>query len=100
PVQAFVRECCALEAGAEINVVELFGMWKDWCEGEGKDHPGQKNHFSRDLRAAYPAIETCQRGQRAIEKRFRVFTGIRRRHATDLEDEEGEEADIADSPAG
>jgi putative DNA primase/helicase len=99
PVQAFVRESCTLEPGAEINVEELFGMWKGWCEREGRDHPGPVNHFSRDLRAAYPAIGTGQR-RRDRGERFRVFTGIRRRCASDEDDEAGEEADLHDGEAG
>jgi putative DNA primase/helicase len=74
PVGAFLREWCAVRAGAEVKVTELFEAWGFWCAEQGREQPGTQTVFGRDLRAAAPRIATPQRGTGA--DRYRVFQGI------------------------
>ena len=54
---------------------QLFGAWQDWCSTQGRDHPGTKQTFGRDLRAACPAIKLTQ--PRDEGNRYRLYQGIR-----------------------
>jgi putative DNA primase/helicase len=64
PVRAFVRECCVVADGVElrsedaaVQVRELFGRWKCWCEEKGRRGPGDEQMFGRDLRSVVPFLE-------------------------------------------
>lgn len=56
PVGAFLRERCIIEPGRRISCERLYTAWRDWCQKQGRDHPGNIQWFGRDLRAAVPAI--------------------------------------------
>lgn len=74
PVAAFVRACCETKPGASVEVGELYAAWKRWCEEEGREHPGTKQTFGRDLSAAVAGIRIAQPRQR--DRRVRVYEGI------------------------
>jgi putative DNA primase/helicase len=74
PLGAFVREKCEL-GEHEIEVNSLFYAWREWCETQGRDHPGTIQSFGRDLRAVCPRLATRQEGKRGEQKRF--YIGIR-----------------------
>lgn len=75
PVGAFVRECCAVEPGAEIPTSALYDRWRKWCQGRGQEHITTEQVFGRDLRAAVPGLATAAR--RSGDERWRVYVGIR-----------------------
>jgi putative DNA primase/helicase len=73
PIRAFVREECDVGSDYETEVDVLYGAFKVWAENNGHAKK-TKQVFGRDLRAAYPAIRSAQRGR--IETRYRVYPGI------------------------
>jgi putative DNA primase/helicase len=74
PIAAFVREKC--EKGPfEISVDRLFRAWCEWCSDQGRDRPGTKQTFGRDLRAACPGLKVTQ--PRHGDERERAYQGIR-----------------------
>lgn len=77
PVGAFVRDECLIGQGHTIRVDGLYQAWKTWCEDGGRDHPGTKQRFARDLRAAVPGLHTTQ-PRAAGGSRYRAFEGISR----------------------
>jgi putative DNA primase/helicase len=56
PVGAFVRDCCKVGAGCQVEKAALYERWKTWCQVQGRDHPGDAATFGRNLRAAVPLI--------------------------------------------
>jgi putative DNA primase/helicase len=60
PVGAFVRELCKVAPGCQIERSILFDAWKRWCEGQGREHPGDSATFGRNLRAVVPALGDAQ----------------------------------------
>ncbi|MBQ0877467.1 NTP-binding protein [Streptomyces sp. RT42] len=52
PIRAFLADWCHLDPEASTPKDELYEAWRDWCRTEGRDHPGTKPTFSRDLFAA------------------------------------------------
>jgi putative DNA primase/helicase len=75
PVGAFVRERCEIGAAYTVGVDEIFDAWKTWCEAQGRDHPGTKQTFGRDLRSALPELRMTQ--PRAGGERTRAYQGLR-----------------------
>jgi putative DNA primase/helicase len=74
PIGAFVRERCEIGATYTVDVEEIFGAWKTWCEAQGRDHPGTKQSFGRDLRSALPELKMTQIGPRG--ERERAYQGL------------------------
>ena len=74
PVGAFVRERCAVEPGMSVETGQMYAAWKSFCEDMGRDYPGTRASFGRDLHAAVPHLRTVQR--RIGEARERFYEGI------------------------
>lgn len=74
PAAAFVRDWCAVRPGLRVAVPDLFDAWGLWCKEQGRDQPGQRSVFGRDLKAAVPGITTSQ--VMVAGDRFRCFEGI------------------------
>ena len=74
PVGAFVRERCVVKPGLSVTPGELFDAWKAWCQEQGRDRPGTKQSFGRDLRAVVPGIVVKQ--HREAGPAVRVYEGI------------------------
>jgi putative DNA primase/helicase len=74
PVGAFVRDMCDVGPVFEIDKGLLFSAWKTWCSEEGRDRPGTKAVFTRDLRAAVPGL--FPRRLREGGQRRHVLQGI------------------------
>jgi putative DNA primase/helicase len=85
PTGAFLRECCEVAAGYEIQVKELFDRWKLWCDEKGRKEHGTEPVFGRDLRSVVPLLETRQRRTSAGVVRF--YEGVRLKQ-NDMMDEE------------
>ena len=52
----------------EVDVTKLYSSWRDWCDDQGRTHPGTKAVFGRDLHASVPGL--------SIHKRPRKYRGI------------------------
>ena len=74
PMGAFVRDRCVLDPAAEVDCGRLYTEWRDWCEDQGRDKPGTKQTFGRDLKAAVPALRVTQ--TRDGDTRLRMYQGI------------------------
>ncbi|MFF8533764.1 phage/plasmid primase, P4 family [Streptomyces sp. NPDC015532] len=57
PIRAFLADWCQLAPEASTPKDDLYEAWRDWCRTEGRDHPGTKPTFSRDLFAAGAGIK-------------------------------------------
>jgi putative DNA primase/helicase len=75
PIGAFIREKCEIGAGRTATIDQLFGAWCQWCQEQGRDKPGTKQTFGRDLRAACPGLKVTQ--PRYGDERERAYQGIR-----------------------
>jgi putative DNA primase/helicase len=75
PTGAFIREKCEIGAGHTATIDQLFGAWCQWCQEQGRDKPGTKQTFGRDLRAACPGLMVTQ--PRHGDERERAYQGIR-----------------------
>ena len=84
PIQSFVSDACVLAEGYKCEKDDLYKAWKEWCEREGRDHPGTKIGFSRQLHAAFPSIKRCQ--PRESGTRLSMYSGIGLRHPIDIGD--------------
>lgn len=80
PVRAFVDEQCVIHQTGEIQCVDLFNAWQDWCKVNGRRQSGTLQTFGRDLRAACSSIRTVQRRE---ANRARFYEGIRLRQPED-----------------
>jgi putative DNA primase/helicase len=58
PIGAFIRDICEVAPGRQVECGRLFEAWCQWCETQGRDHPGTVQSFGRDLLAACPAVTT------------------------------------------
>ena len=74
PVGAFLRERCEVGPGRSVECSGLYEAWKTWCDDQGRDHPGTRNTFGRDLRAAVPGLAVTQ--PRTEFGRVRMYEGI------------------------
>jgi putative DNA primase/helicase len=75
PVGEFVREKCQVGPEYQVERSALFNDWKQWCEEQGRDHPGDSSTFGRDLRAVVPSLGDSQ-PRTDTGDRVRVYTGI------------------------
>ena len=78
PMRSFVADKCVIGAVQQCDRDELFKAWKAWCEDQGRDHPGTKVGFGRQLSAAFPGVKRTQ--PRETGTRLNLYTGIRLRH--------------------
>lgn len=76
PIGAFIKECCELDPAAETDTDGMFNAWRQWCGEQGRDRPGSKASFGRDLLAALPALKKAQ-PRRGDGSRHRVYVGIK-----------------------
>jgi putative DNA primase/helicase len=74
PIATFLRDRCDIDPGRSIQVDELWKAWKEWCQDQGRDRPGTKQGFGRDLRAALPGLKVVQ--PREGSSRYRVYGGV------------------------
>jgi putative DNA primase/helicase len=57
PIGAFLRQRCFVKPGRTVEINHLFDAWCEWCKAEGRDHPGTKATFGKDLNAAVPGLK-------------------------------------------
>lgn len=88
PIRSFVADKCIISETADCDRDELYRIWREWCTDQGRDHPGAKVHFGRQLAAAFPAIKRTQ--PRESGTRLNLYSGIRIRAITDLDGRDDE----------
>jgi putative DNA primase/helicase len=81
PISAFVRERCYLDVHAKVKTSDLFNAWKNWCDANGREHPGTTQSFGRDLRSVIAGLTVTQ--NREGEDRARFYEGIKLRSPLD-----------------
>lgn len=82
PITQFIEDRCIVAEFAQIETGELYQAWRDWCEQEGREHPGSKATFGKMLRAAESSISTMQ--VRRDGKIVRIYDSIRLRRISDV----------------
>ncbi len=75
PIGAFVRDCCDIHWARSVMVDDIYKAWCDWCDEQGRDQPGTKQRFGRNLRTVLPQIKTAQ-SRNSIGGRDRTYSGI------------------------
>ncbi|HKQ50463.1 MAG TPA: phage/plasmid primase, P4 family [Phycisphaerae bacterium] len=78
PVAAFVRDRCVLGPQYEAYIEGLHDEWKEWCEENGRDHPGTRQTFGRDLIAALPGLRRSRPRDGELRRRAYVGIGLRK----------------------
>ncbi len=73
PIAEFVRERCIVGPEESAMIDDLFAAWKEWCEAEGRNHPGSRQGFGRQLKAAFPGLR-CRRNH--AKGRFYAGLGL------------------------
>src|SRR6266567_8759688 len=74
PIRSFAADRCEIRAGNSVPVDDLFKAWQTWSNAQGRGHPGTKQTFGRDLKAAFPGITTPQ-PRSPDGKRYRAYEG-------------------------
>lgn len=75
PISAFVRERCVTGAEESVPVDYLWKSWKRWCEDDNR-HPGTKQTFGRNLKAALPTIRRSKPRSEEGDERIPTYVGI------------------------
>ena len=57
---AWVRERAIVGDGLRVKCDDAFTDWKQWCELNNVERPGNSATFSRNLRAVVPELDTSQ----------------------------------------
>lgn len=74
PIGAFLAERCLIDPSLRTPVKTIYSDWKEWCEANGRDHPGDVQGFCRSLRAAVSTLEITR--PRVGGSRERQLVGI------------------------
>jgi putative DNA primase/helicase len=74
PVGAFLRQVCVVEPGRTVSCDQLYRAWREWCQSQGRDHPGTAQSLGRDLGAVVPGLRT--RRPRVDGTRVRMYEGL------------------------
>jgi putative DNA primase/helicase len=78
PVSAFLRDRCEIGDAYEASRESLYEAWRQWCEGQGREHASTKATFGRDLRAAVPRIKTTMpRDAAGVQRRMYQGVGLK-----------------------
>ncbi len=76
PIGAFIRDRCIVQPGQTVECGVLFEAWKLWCAEQGRDRPGTRQSFGRDLRAAVPGLRSKQPRDGGARTRFYEGIGL------------------------
>ena len=85
PIRTFVLEKCVIGDGYLCDRDELYKVWRAWCAENGRDHPGSKVTFGRQLSAAFPSIKRAQ--PRTAGTRLNMYSGARILASYEMQDE-------------
>lgn len=74
PIGSFIKQCCTIDPNRNVECGRLYRAWSAWCRSEGRDRPGTRQSFGRDLRSAVSGLWISQ--PRAEDGRERFYEGI------------------------
>ncbi len=74
PIGEFLRERCEIGPDYQVATAELYEQWRTWCGTTGRDHPGDKATFGRNLIAAVTTVNKSQ--LREGDRRVPTYKGI------------------------
>ena len=80
PVRSFADDCATVEPGAVWELDAAYRAYREWLSRSGVDNLPTKAQFSKDLLAAFPAVESKRRRNDNPEdkdNRRRILHGIR-----------------------
>lgn len=83
PISEFIAEKCIIGEAYQADRADLFEAWREWCKGQGMDHPGTMVRFGKLLSASVPGVGRSQ--PRDNGTRLNLYTGIRVRNVTDMQ---------------
>jgi len=75
PVGAFLRDRCMVGQGHGARCDVMYRAWCDWCQEQGRDHPGNTASFGRDLNAAVAGLRV-QNIRDTQGGRQRYYSGV------------------------
>jgi putative DNA primase/helicase len=76
PIAAFVRDRCDIAPTRCIRIDNLYAAWCAWCEEQGRDQPGIKQRFGRNLRTVLPQVKITNPRTGEAGKQERTYEGI------------------------
>jgi putative DNA primase/helicase len=76
PIGAFVRDRCSVGPEYAVDTGAIYKAWVIWCRQQNREHPGTKQAFGRDLRAAVPGLTITQPRDAKTHKQLRSYQGI------------------------
>jgi P4 family phage/plasmid primase-like protien len=79
PMTAFIRECCNIGPGIEVETKVLYEKWVEWCASIGQKRPNTAHWFAKDLRAACTSVSTYRTDRGGKDMRF--YRGIELKQA-------------------
>ncbi len=74
PIASFAADRLSIGRDESATVPAVYSAWCEWAEANGHDRPGTVAVMSRQLRSAFPALETSQLWNGG--NRVRIFRGI------------------------
>jgi putative DNA primase/helicase len=74
PISAFLRDRCMRGPEYEVPVDRLYEVWREWCLEQGRDHPGPKSTFAKNLHSVAPEVRKSR--PRIDGTRGYVYVGI------------------------
>lgn len=84
PIRGFVFDCCELpgddESSEQLHADrdDVFSMWRIYCEKIGREHPGTRSSFVRQLTESFPMIQESRLGSgRDGDRRWWALLNIR-----------------------
>lgn len=76
PIRSFINDECEVGPGGEALADDMFAAWRRWCDREGRDRPGDKQNFAKQLHSCLPEIRVVR--LRLLDgSRPRAYRGIR-----------------------
>lgn len=75
PITVFLSERCVMGPDKRAEVGTLYEKWVSWCKDNGRDKPGDRQRFCRDLKTVYPCLTSVQ-VRRPDGSRARAYDGI------------------------
>jgi putative DNA primase/helicase len=75
PVRSFVDEKCVVAPDRKIKVDDLYGAFREWCNGNGH-RIAAKNTFGKDLLAGYRKVKWRKIWKNDLQKHVAWYEGI------------------------
>ena len=75
PLTVFLDETCVVADDREVEIDVLYQRYLDWCKANGRDRPGNKQWFGRDLNTLHPQIQQSRRNA-PDGRRGRKYVGV------------------------